>query len=167
MSRKDMHTSSNTINNVLPERPETTKQKRKNIWIVCGSSAAFFCIWMLGFMAWHGFQILYPVLHPMVGVISPPGADKINPTVMVDGEFYNWAGTCKKLPEDCSLYGEINHSIKKWPQNDRELVSLFWAEGEIYTTPDENCVYLRLTTSWLDDTVVKFELISAKFHLMR
>lgn len=163
MSRKDLYNSSNEMNDELLEQPETAKQKGKNIWIKWGAVVICFCIVVVGIMVWHRW---YELQHPMLGEhCGLPGEYEIYPTVMVEGEFYEWykgAAICKKLPEDCVFYGEINQTKEKIPQNDCEFVSVFWAVGEIYTTPDEDCVYLKLTTDWLDDTVVKFDFVKRR-----
>lgn len=152
MNKKDLYNNSNKIDDALPERPETTKKKRINIWIKCMAAVVGFYIVMLGTMVWYEF---YKEQHPMTGD-EHSYFYEIYPTVMVDGEFYEWDSICRKLPEDCVFYGEINHTTKNVPLNNCEFVSVFSAEGEIYTTPDEACVYLKLTTYWLNDTVVKF-----------
>lgn len=130
---------------------------KKNIRIVCGTAAAYFCIWMLGFMIWYGFEMC-----PMYGTASLCGFNIIHPAVMFDGRYYVWDGICKELPEGCFYYGEIHHFIKKRPQNNREFVSFFLSEGELYAAPDEDCVYLILTTTWLNDAVVKFVPVKLK-----
>ena len=157
MNKKDLYNNSNKIDDALPERPETTKKKRINIWIKCGIAAICFCIVVVRIRVWYRLQ------HPIYGEhCGLPGAAEIYPTVMVDGEFYEWDSICKKLPEDCLFYGEINQTRETIPKNNCGFVSVFWAAGEIYTTSDTSCVYLKLTTDWLDNTVVKFDFVKRR-----
>ena len=92
------------------------------------------------------------------------GAAEIYPTIMVDGQLYEWRkGTaiCNELPSDCVYYGELTHVEGKVPSNDREFVSVFTVSGQIYIVPEnDSCVYLCLTTEWLTETVVVFDLVT-------
>lgn len=92
-----------------------------------------------------------------------PGADKIYPTVMVDGTLYEWLlgiAIIDELPVGSTYYGKINHSDAATPENDCEFVSVFPASGRIFVDPDKDLVYLELTTDWLEKQLVIFEPIS-------
>lgn len=90
------------------------------------------------------------------------GADQVYPTVMVDGALYEWhrgsAIAFSGLPEGSEYYGEISHTDEETPRTDGEFASLFPVSGAIYTVPgDDAAVYLRLTTDWMEDAVVRFD----------
>ena len=90
------------------------------------------------------------------------GADKVYPTVMVDGALYEWhrgsAIQFSGLPEGCTYYGEVSHTEAETPQENGEFAALFPVSGAIYTVPgDASVVYLQLTTDWMEDTVVQFD----------
>lgn len=89
-----------------------------------------------------------------------PGADKIYPTIMVNGTRYEWLlgkALLDELPVGSTYYGQINHSNATTPESDCEFVSVFLASGRIFVDPDKNLVYLELTTEWLDRQLVIFE----------
>lgn len=92
-----------------------------------------------------------------------PGALEIYPTVMVNDHLYEWrkgAAIIKELPEDVVLYGDIIHVEGNAPQNNCEFVSTFDATGEIYTDENNsNLLYLKITTEWLENTFVIFDLV--------
>jgi hypothetical protein len=92
-----------------------------------------------------------------------PGADEIYPTIMVEGNLYEWrkgAAICSELPDDCVYYGELIHVEGETPNNNNEFVSVFSVSGQIYTVPEtDTVVYLCLTTDWLENTVVVFDLV--------
>lgn len=120
-------------------------------------AAACFCIVIGGIIIWYILQV-YPDSTDSTLI----GATKIYPTVMVNQELYEWhkgVAICEELPEDSLLYGNIRHTTKETPQNDCEFASVFGAEGQIYTVPDKNCIYLKLTTSWLNDTIIRFNRV--------
>lgn len=93
-----------------------------------------------------------------------PGADEIYPTVMVDGEFYEWRkgrAIQDKLPDSSNYEANIEHSNENIPTEDYEFVSTFDVTGEIYTIPDDNsCVYLLISTDWMQESVVVFDKVS-------
>lgn len=160
MNKIDLFISFNEIDENLLKRSEFAKQRSKSSWIKWMAVAACFCITIGGIVTYYRLQIYQ---NSVKGTLI--GDTEIYPTVMVDGELYEWhkgAAIFKELPEDCDLYGNINHTGKETPQNDCEFVSVFWAEGQIYTTKDKNCIYLKLTTGWLDNAVVKFDLVKTK-----
>jgi hypothetical protein len=92
-----------------------------------------------------------------------PGADEIYPTIMVEGNLYEWrkgAAISSELPDDCVYYGELIHVEGETPNNNNEFVSEFSVSGQIYTVPQtDTVVYLCLTTDWLENTVVVFDLV--------
>ena len=90
------------------------------------------------------------------------GADQVYPTVMVDGALYEWhrgsAISFSGLPEGSEYYGEISHTEAETPDADGEFASLFPVSGAIYTVPgDDTVVYLKLTTDWMENAVVRFD----------
>ena len=91
------------------------------------------------------------------------GDTEIYPTVMVDGQLYEWrkgAAICDRLPSDSMYYGEITHADGEIPTKDCELVSVFSVSGQIYTvSKNSENVYLCLTTDWMTDTIVVFDLV--------
>ena len=90
------------------------------------------------------------------------GAAEIYPTVMADGRLYEWhkgAAILEDLPKDCTLYRNINHIKGKTPQKNGDFVSIFQVIGQIYKSSDERCIYLKLTTDWMQNAVVKFDLV--------
>lgn len=94
-----------------------------------------------------------------------PGADKIYPTVMAGGTLYEWRrgrAVLDALPDLAIYYADIEHSDNETPEKDGEFVSVFDAEGGIYTLPeDSSCVYLLLTTDWMEETAVVFDQVPA------
>lgn len=88
------------------------------------------------------------------------GADEIYPTVMVDGRLYEWKfgkAIVDSLPVGSVYYGKLNHMIGlKAPEFDRDFVSVFSASGRIFVDPDNDLVYLELTTDWLENAIVTF-----------
>jgi hypothetical protein len=92
-----------------------------------------------------------------------PGADEIYPTIMVEGNLYEWrkgAAISSELPDDCVYYGELIHVEGETPNNNNEFVSVFSVSGQIYTVSQtDTVVYLCLTTDWLENTVVVFDLV--------
>ncbi len=93
-----------------------------------------------------------------------PGADEIYPTVMVEEELYEWRhgkAILEKLPDNSTHYASIEHSDKEIPSENNEFVSTFDATGDIYTIPNDNsCVYLRISTDWMEESVVIFDKVS-------
>ena len=106
-----------------------------------------------------------------------PGADEIYPTILVDGEFYQWRMGRAVMNEDVVnhadydpeiflkdmvLYGEIIKESGDHPEHDRGLVCVFDASGTVYLDPyDENVVYLWLTTDWFEDGVIAFDKVNS------
>ena len=88
-----------------------------------------------------------------------PGADEIYPTVLVDGECYQWRmGSAimnldvvnnstydpNEFLRDMVLYGEIIKGRGNHPEQDRELVCVFDASGKIYLDPNDKICYYFL-----------------------
>ena len=91
------------------------------------------------------------------------GDTEIYPTVMVNGRLYEWRkymALCNGLPNDSIYYGEIAHVEGETPENDCEFVSVFSVSGQIYTiVENDEFVCLCLTTDWLNEAVVIFDLV--------
>lgn len=106
-----------------------------------------------------------------------PGVDEIYPTVLVDGEIYQWRmGRAvmnedveghstydpQEFLQDMECYGEIIKGSGDHPEQDRELVCVFDASGSIYLDPnDEKVIYLWLTTDWFEDGVIAFDRVDS------
>lgn len=96
---------------------------------------------------------------PYVGNYLSRGTD-IYPTVMADGKLYHWKTTLDELPEGSEYYGEITYVLAERPVKNGELMAVFKVSGQIYTVPGEHDqVYLCVTTNWLTEKVVAFELV--------
>lgn len=97
-----------------------------------------------------------------------PGALEIYPTVMVEGELYTWVGVYGmdifhqeqgELPEESAYYGEVTHVEGETPKNNCEFVSTFQVSGQIYMLADDSdTVLLCLTTDWMENALIEFEL---------
>lgn len=89
-----------------------------------------------------------------------PGMNEIYPTIMVNGTLYEWrfgVAVIDEMPAGSAYYGKIRHIDKKTPEKDREMVSVFDASGGIFIDPDQDLVYLELTTDWLTKQLIIFE----------
>lgn len=92
-----------------------------------------------------------------------PGADEIYPTVMVEGNLYEWRrgrAVLDNLPDSAEYVADIEHSSEKVPTKNYELVSTFDAEGEIYADSDDSSVYLLISTDWIQEKVIIFDRVS-------
>ena len=131
---------------------------KKPVWLKWGAMVACLCLVVVGVVTWHDTQ-----LNPDHAGNTLMGADEIYPTVMVQGNLYEWrrgAAICDELPKECVYYGEITHVEGQTPIKDCEFVSVFSVSGQIYTISENGaCVYLCLTTDWMDDTIVIFDLV--------
>lgn len=70
-----------------------------------------------------------------IGCNMIPGGDEIYPTIMVDSPLYEWhfgIALIDELPVGSTYYGKINHTNGTTPENDREFVSVFPANGRIF-----------------------------------
>ena len=98
---------------------------------------------------------------------SPLGDDKEWPIVMVDGEIYEWRkgrAACLEVPEDLVYYGQIIHVDKNRPKNDCEFRAIFDVSGDIYVCPSDGCVYICVTTDWMEDVFVVFDPVNTEYH---
>jgi len=124
-----------------------------------GIIAACLCLVVIGVMMWNHT----PPTHPYAeGTLI--GAEEIYPTVMVSGQLYEWrkgSAIRSELPNNSVYYGDIAHVAGQTPMNDCEFVSVFSVSGQIYTVSEaNNCVYLCLTTEWMNNTIVVFDLVT-------
>lgn len=161
MTTKKFSEALNYMDDVLiSEAMNYKRKKKKNIWLKWGAVAACLCLVIVGIMTWQSTNI-----QPQDSAGTLMGADEIYPTVMVEGQLYEWrrgAAICSELPNNCVYYGDLNHVEGQTPTNNYEFVSVFSVSGQIYTVLESSdCVYLCLTTEWMDNTVVAFDLVQA------
>lgn len=134
------------------------KKKSTPVWVKWTAMAACIAIVIAFPMVWNLFN------HSGGSTGTLPGDIKIYPTVMVDGQLYEWRkgnAIYNQLPSDCVYYGEISHVKGDTPLNDCEFVSTFSVSGQIYTCQEsDKNIYLCLTTDWLNEVVVAFDLIT-------
>lgn len=134
---------------------------RKHQWVKWASLAACLCVLLLGTFAWNNMDRK----QPPKGGGTLPGDMEVYPTVMVDGKLYEWRkGSAIRyaIPEDCVYYGRVIHVEGKRPKNDCEFVSTFDVSGDIYTCPSDGCVYICVTTDWMEDTFVVFDPVKTE-----
>lgn len=135
-----------------------SRKIQKLKWGKWAVMAACLCLVVVGVMTWQNAntQVEY-------GMGTLMGDTEIYPTVMVNGQLYEWrkgAAICNSLPNDCVYYGDLTHIEGETPTYDSEFVSAFSVSGQIYTIPqNDDCVYLCLTTDWLNETIVVFDLV--------
>lgn len=93
-----------------------------------------------------------------------PGADEIYPTIMVEGELYEWRrgrAILEELPSNLTYYASIEYISEETPIENNQLVAAFDVTGDIYTMVDDiSCVYLIVSTDWMDEAVVAFDKVS-------
>ena len=134
-----------------------TKTKKKTAWLKWGAMAACLCLVAVGVMTWKSVNT-----QPDNSAGTLMGADEIYPSVMVEEQLYEWrrgVAICNELPNNCVYYGELTHVEGQTPTNNCEFVSVFSVSGQIYTlSENSDCVYICLTTEWMDKTVVVFDL---------
>jgi hypothetical protein len=127
-------------------------------WVKWGAMAACLCLVIFGVTMWNKVQT-----QPDNSTSTLLGADEIYPTIMVEGNLYEWrkgAAICSELPDDRVYYGELIHVEGETPNHNNEFVSVFSVSGQIYTVPQtDTVVYLCLTTDWLENTVVAFDFV--------
>ena len=132
-----------------------TKKKSCPVWIKWAAMAACLCL-VVGLA-------LNSINPHKGGAGTLRGDTEIYPTVMVNGQLYEWRkgeAMCNELPNDSTYYGEITHIDGESPTKDCEFVSIFLVSGQIYTVSENgDYVYLCLTTDWLNETVVVFDLV--------
>ena len=107
----------------------------------------------------------YITYAPVVGISPLTGGTDIYPTVMVDGKLYEWRkgrAICETVPEDLVYYGQVTHVVEKHPKNDCEFASVFNLSGDIYICPSDGCVYICVTTDWMNDTFVVFDPVKTE-----
>lgn len=155
-SKKFTEAMSEIDNKYVDEAISYKKKDKKTSWLKWGAMAACLCLVI-------GLAIPTILNHNNEGAGTLIGDTEIYPTVMVNGQLYEWrkgAAICDGLPNDCVYYGELTHIDGKTPIKDCEFVSVFSVSGQIYTISENNdCVYLCLTTDWLNETVVVFDLV--------
>ena len=143
----------------IKDAHHTVKTKSYPLWIKVGAVAACLCL-LIGM----AFQIKLNKNNPD-NVVSGTlmGADEIYPTVMVNGHLYEWRrgeAICGNVPSDSIYYGDIIHADGQIPAKDCEFVSVFTVSGQIYIiSGNSDCVYLKLTTDWMNDKIVVFDMI--------
>ena len=139
------------------------KKARKPVWVKWGTMAACLCIILIGVFTLIPGTRFWVDENEIISEGTLPGALEIYPTVMVNNHLYEWrkgSAIVKELPDDTVLYGDITHVEGNTPQNNCEFVSTFDVTGEIYTIESNpNLVYLKITTEWLEDTIVIFDLV--------
>ena len=139
-----------------------TKAKKRQ-WVKWVSLAACLCVLLTGAVAWKNMDRTQT---PQAGG-SPLGDDKEWPIVMVDGEIYEWRkgrAACLEVPEDLVYYGQIIHVDKNRPKNDCEFRAIFDVSGDIYVCPSDGCVYICVTTDWMEDVFVVFDPVNTEYH---
>lgn len=136
------------------------KKKSRPVWLKWGAMVACLCL-VVGLT----IPTILNTVNPNEGSAGTlMGDTEIYPTIMVDGQLYEWrkgAAICNELPNDSVYYGELTHVEGETPRNDCEFVSVFSVSGQIYTiSENDKCVYLCLTTDWLNETFVVFDLVA-------
>ena len=135
------------------------KKKSTPVWVKWVAMAACLCL-----IVSFAIPTILDVLNPnKEGAGTLVGDTEIYPTVMVEGHLYEWrkgVALCNQLPNNSVYYGDITHIDGETPTKDCEFVSVFQVSGQIFTVSENNgCVYLCLTTDWLTETVVVFDLV--------
>lgn len=162
MNSKILYNSFNEVDDDILERSESViHRKKRSMWMKWGAIAACLCFIIIGVTMWNKVQI-----QPDNSANTLLGADKIYPTIMIQGHLYEWrkgAAICNELPDDCVYYGELIHVEGEMPNNDSEFVSVFSVSGQIYTMPQtDTVIYLCLTTDWMENTVVVFDIVESE-----
>ena len=99
---------------------------------------------------------------------------RINPTILVNGEYYEWrngnAILYRQFAEEepdwekekgMIYYGKIKKCRHDLPRKDREFAADFKASGTIFLDPGfDDIVYLKIKTDWLEDKFVIFDRIT-------
>ncbi len=174
MNREILYNSFNAIDDDILERSEYfAHPKVLSPWMKWIAVASVLCLVIIGVAVWKGGQTVTDGTGTggtgtgiLAGDPTLPGALEIYPTVMVNGKLYEWGEVGYNrdgIPEGSVYYGELTHVEGETPSGDGEFVSVFSVSGQIYTAPqDDTVVYLCLTTEWLDNTVVVFNLVEAE-----
>ncbi len=141
----------------------TYHEAKKPVWVKWVAAAACLCVILIIVFTLIPGTVFRAVKNEINAEGTLPGALQIYPTVMVNNHLYEWrkgAAIVKELPDDIVLYGNITHAEGNTPQNNCEFVSVFDVAGEIYTVENNSdSVYLKITTEWLDNTIVIFDLV--------
>lgn len=145
----------------------TYKKAQKRQWVKWVSLAACLCVLLLGTVVWKNMDSTQPSTRPPQSGGTLLGDTEVYPTVMVDGELYEWRkgrAICLDVPEDLVYYGQIIHVDKNRPKNDCEFRAIFDVSGDIYICPSDGCVYICITTDWMEDTFVVFDPVNTEYH---
>ena len=158
MTKEKLYEVLGDINEGYVKESKEYRRANKSALLRWGAVAACLCLIIVGALVWRDDS------SPSGSGGTLMGADEIYPTVMVDGKLYEWrrgAAICDSLPDGSVYYGEVTHSAVQTPSENCEFVSVFPVSGQIYTVPDDGeCVYLLLTSVWMSETVVVFDLVS-------
>ena len=157
MNTEALFISFNEIDDELLERSEKTEHKKSIIKIKWVIPAACFCIIAFGFILMSRFDFAAQ----LSGIVQSDDTE-IYATVMVNGELYEWhrdAIIYEVLPSDSIFYGNLISTDNDFPQNDCEVVSEIFIEGKIYTTSNQNHIYLVISTTLYEGVVVKFDVV--------
>lgn len=159
LNRKILYSRFHKVNDdILARSKSVIRRKKRSIWIKWGIITACLCFIIFGLTIWNKVQI-----QPDNSANTLLGADKIYPTIMIQGHLYEWrkgAAICNELPDDCIYYGELIHVEGEMPNNNSEFVSVFSVSGQIYTmSKTDTVIYLCLTTDWMEKTVVAFDIV--------
>lgn len=160
MTNEKLYEVLGDINETHVQEAREYRKTKKPVWLKWGAMAACLCL-VIGLAMPAALKILKPK-DDSAGTLI--GAAEIYPTVMVNGQLYEWrkgAAIRAELPNNSAYYGEVTHVEGKTPTNDCEFVSVFSVSGQIYTISEsDECVYLCLTTDWMNETVVVFDLMT-------
>ena len=143
----------------------TYKKAQKRQWVKWVSLAACLCVLLLGTVVWKNMDSTQPSTRPPQSGGTLLGDTEVYPTVMVDGELYEWRkgrAICVTVPEDLVYYGQVTHVVEKHPKNNCEFASVFNLSGDIYICPSDGCVYICVTTDWMEDTFVVFDPVKTE-----
>ena len=143
----------------------TYKKAKKRQWVKWVSLAACLCVLLLGTVVWKNMDSTQPSTRPPKGGGTLRGDTEVYPTVMVDGKLYEWRkgrAICETVPEDLVYYGQVTHVEGKHPKNNCEFASVFNLSGDIYICPSDGCVYICVTTDWMEDTFVVFDPVKTE-----
>ena len=169
MNTPKMVDAMNHIDDDLVSAAITYTKAKKRQWVKWVSLAACLCVLLTGAAVWKNMNSTQP---PQTESTRPPqsggtlpGDTEVYPTVMVDGKLYEWRkgrAICVTVPEDLVHYGQIIHVDKNRPKNDCEFRAIFDVSGDIYICPSDGCVYICITTDWMEDTFVVFDPVKTE-----
>jgi hypothetical protein len=161
MNTPKMVDAMNHIDDDLVSAAITYTKAKKRQWIKWVSLAACLCVLLVGAAVWKNMGSTQP---PKSGG-TLPGDTEVYPTVMVDGKLYEWRkgrAICVTVPEDLVHCGQIIHVDKNRLKNDCEFRAIFDVSGDIYICPSDGCVYICITTDWMEDTFVVFDPVKTE-----